>query len=316
MKEKARKNTRSFHKKNSSWTKPQVVIMMAVLCTVLWGSAYPGVKIGYELFHMQDANVGSKLVFAGGRFILAGVFVLAYSIILNKKLILPKRAEWKGIIILGIIQTFLQYVFYYIGLSNTSGSKGAILYASGTFISVILAHFFYENDKMNKQKVIGCVLGTMGIVLINFDGIGSKDFSLTGEGFMLIGAAVFAVATIASKFVAAEQDPICLTGYQMTLGGIGLFIIGHLMNGRLKEPSSIGIVLYTYLAILSAVAFTIWTQLLKYNSVAKIAIYNSLMPIFGTILSGVFLGDTIFRWETVVATLCVAGGIYIVNKKE
>ena len=91
----------------------------ALLCTLLWGSAFPAVKSGYALFGIGD-EAACKLFFAGWRFMLAGVAVLVISVITSRKLVVPTRAQWPGILLLGLVQTTVQYVFFYIGLSHTT----------------------------------------------------------------------------------------------------------------------------------------------------------------------------------------------------
>lgn len=300
-------------KVQQQFTRKRNVIFFALLCTVLWGSAYPGVKIGYELFGLVNANVGSKLLFAGYRFAVAGLLILIICCAMEKQLVRPRREDWKGILQLGFMQTFLQYFFYYIGLSHTSGSKGAIVYATGTFMSVIFAHFFYKNDKMNVAKVVGCIIGFIGIVVINLGNGIEGRISFAGEGMLFIGATVFAFSSLLSKHISKGQNPMTLTAYQMLFGGVGLVVLGTLLGGSIATINTAAIMMFLYLAGLSSIAFTIWTLLLKYNSVSKISIYNALMPIFGAVLSGIFLGDDIWSMKTIVAAVCVSMGIYIVN---
>ena len=54
------------------------IIIIAIICTFLWGSAFPAVKVGYELFNILSNDVGGKLIFAGYRFFLAGVLYYNY----------------------------------------------------------------------------------------------------------------------------------------------------------------------------------------------------------------------------------------------
>ncbi len=63
---------------------------------------------------------------------------------------------------LGATQTALQYVFFYIGVANTTGVKSSIMNSTVTFFSVILAHYIYKNDKLSMQKIMGCIVGFIG----------------------------------------------------------------------------------------------------------------------------------------------------------
>lgn len=293
-----------------------IIILLALFCTILWGTAYPAVKIGYELFAIDSANDFGKLLFAGLRFTLAGLMTLAVSVILQKKLVIPQRQHWRGIALLGLVQTTGQYIFFYLGLSNTTGVKGSILYALATFFVVIFAHFLFPDDKMNLQKILGCCIGFVGVLLITFDGTGlGGGFTFTGEGFIMLSTLSSALGALISRSVAQGQDPVVVTGYQLTGGGLILIFIGLIGHGHFDSITAPGILLLLYMAFLSAAAFTVWTMLLKYNPASKIAVYNFLIPIFGTIFSVMFLNESIFNLRSLLALILACAGIYIVNKE-
>ena len=293
-----------------------IIILLALFCTILWGTAYPAVKIGYELFAIDSANDFGKLLFAGLRFTLAGLMTLAVSVILQKKLVIPQRQHWRGIALLGLVQTTGQYIFFYLGLSNTTGVKGSILYALATFFVVIFAHFLFPDDKMNLQKILGCCIGFVGVLLITFDGTGlGGGFTFTGEGFIMLSTLSSALGALISRSVAQGQDPVVVTGYQLTGGGLILIFIGLIGHGHFDSVTAPGILLLLYMAFLSAAAFTVWTMLLKYNPASKIAVYNFLIPIFGTTFSVMFLNESIFNPRSLLALILACAGIYIVNKE-
>lgn len=293
-----------------------IIILLALFCTILWGTAYPAVKIGYELFAIDSANDFGKLLFAGLRFTLAGLMTLAVSVILQKKLVIPQRQHWRGIALLGLVQTTGQYIFFYLGLSNTTGVKGSILYALATFFVVIFAHFLFPDDKMNLQKILGCCIGFVGVLLITFDGTGlGGGFTFTGEGFIMLSTLSSALGALISRSVAQGQDPVVVTGYQLTGGGLILIFIGLIGHGHFDSVTAPGILLLLYMAFLSAAAFTVWTMLLKYNPASKIAVYNFLIPIFGTTFSVMFLNESIFNLRSLLALILACTGIYIVNKE-
>ena len=70
------------------------------------------------------------------------------------------------------------------------------------------------------------------------------------------------------------------------------------------------------MASLSAIAFALWSQLLKYNKVGVISVFNFLIPVFGTILSAIILKENIFDIKILVALLLVCTGIYLVYKSN
>ncbi|MDF2611012.1 MAG: DMT(Drug/metabolite transporter) superfamily permease, partial [Lachnospiraceae bacterium] len=113
--------------------------------------------------------------------------------------------------------------------------------------------------------------------------------------------------------VCRNADAILVTGYQLGIGGLVLLLIGIFLGGKFNSVTAPGILLLIYMALLSAISFSLWTALSKYNKISKIAVYNFLTPIFGTLLSSLFLGDKLFTWYNLVALILVCMGIFIVN---
>lgn len=278
------------------FTNKKAIVLLAGLCTLLWGSAYPCIKIGYEVFHIAQDDITSKFVFAGYRFFLAGVIVLIIAILLKKEVFVFNKKALGQIALLGLGQTSLQYIFFYIGMTYTSGIRGSIITGSGTFFSIILAHILYKNDKLNLNKIIGCIIGFTGVVIANLNGdsLLGNSFTLKGEGFVMLAALSLSVASIYGKEITRKLDPFLVSGYQLSIGGIILILLGYVFGGTLSGFTIKSISLLMYMALLSSVAFSIWTILLKYNKVGFISMFNFLIPIFGSILSAIFLGENIF----------------------
>ena len=74
--------------------------------------------------------------------------------------------------------------------------------------------------------------------------------------------------------------------------------------------------LLVYLVILSSAAFSLWTTLLKYNRVSMITVFNFMVPIFGTLLSALFLNESFLEWKNALALVLVCVGIWLVTKEE
>lgn len=295
------------------------IIIIAIICTFLWGSAFPAVKVGYELFNILSNDVGRKLIFAGYRFFLAGVFVLILQLLLKQNIFKLSRKDLKEITILGVGQTTLQYIFFYLGMTYTTGVKGSIVNGTSTFFSIILAHLLYKNDKLNFNKILGCAIGFSGVVLVNLTGGTSAllgGFSFKGEGFIMIAAFMLSVSSLYSKKISQNKDAYTVTGYQLAIGGLILTIIGYILGGNLTNFNIKSTVLLIYMASLSAIAFALWSQLLKYNKVGVISVFNFLIPVFGTILSAIILKENIFDIKILVALLLVCTGIYLVYKSN
>ena len=295
------------------------VFLLALFCCLLWGSSYPAIKNGDALFGIATADVASTLVFAGWLFLLEGLVLMAYAGMSGRRIGGYSSRTLGQLAVLGLLQTTLQYVFFYIGLAYTTGVKSSIMNATGTFFSVLLAHFIYHNDRLSYGKTIGCLVGFVGVMVVNvgadLGGLLRLDFTLLGEGFVVIAAAVLAAASIYGKRVSAGIDPIVMTGYQLSIGGGALLVGGYGAGGGLHGFTLASTTLLAYMVLLSSLAISIWSLLLKHNRVSMITAFNFMVPVFGAVLSAIFLNESILEWRNGVALLLVCLGIWLVTKE-
>jgi drug/metabolite transporter (DMT)-like permease len=303
----------------SPLTDRKTVFLLASFCCLLWGSSYPAIKGGYALFGIATDDIASKLVFAGWRFALAGAVLLAYAAASGKRVGGWPARTLGQFALLGLVQTTLQYVFFYIGLAHTTGVKSSIMNATGTFFSVLLAHWIYVNDRLSYGKAIGCVVGFAGVMVVNLGaglgGLLALDFTLLGEGFVVIAAAVLAGASIYGKRISQGVDPIVMTGWQLAIGGAALLVLGYALGGALTRFTPASTALLAYMVLLSSLAISIWSLLLKHNRVSLITAFNFMVPVFGALLSALFLHETILEWRNAIALVLVCAGIWLVTRE-
>ena len=305
--------------KKINLTDIRVVMFLAGVCCFLWGSATPAIKTGYRLFQIDSTDTSSILLFAGTRFFLAGILVIAWHCLTSRKWILPPRGSALAIVELALSQTILQYVFFYVGLSHATGVHGAIITGTNVFFSILFASLVFRYETLNGRKLAGCLLGFAGIVIVNLSGSGSEglfDISFLGEGFVLLAQIFYAISSALVKKYSRQFDVVTLSGYQFMIGGLALMVIGAASGGTLAGatgPSAY--VLLLYMGFLSAVAYTLWGVLLKYNPVSRVTIFGFMNPMFGVLLSAVFLGESgqALTWNTLAALILVSLGIYVVN---
>ena len=249
------------------------VIAIAIFCSILWGSAFPVLKVSYIELQMAPDDVIAKIVFAGIRFLLAGLLVLGFLLITQPKRILVTRRQFFVLIILGIVQTALQYFFFYNGLAKVTGMQGAILSTAGTFFTVIIAHFYYKNDRLNWKKVVGLAAAFAGIVVAYWGHDLELQFRWDGEGFMILAGLTGAIATILAKELATGIHPFAITGWGLSLGAALMLIVGlPLMSAGAMTFTPFGWGLLIYSAFLSAIAFGLWYSILKYNNAGEVSL--------------------------------------------
>lgn len=308
-------------KQETFFTKKLNVVLLAVFCTALWGSTAPVIKCGFDLFVIEQDEIVSKILFAGLRFVIAGVITLLIPFIQSKKIVMPDKNTLPSILSIGVVQTTLQMIFFFVGLSYTTGFKASVMAGTSTFFAVIIAHFMYKDDRLNVRKVVGCILGFLGVLASGLGGAAQSSneamlfgIPFMGDIFIILSMLTFAVSGPMCKEASKKGDITLITGYSMLFGGLLLVLIGALSGGALENVSVAGFSVLLYLGILSAVATTIWNILLQYNNVSSLSVFNCLQPVFGAILSAILLGENIFELKNLLALVLSCLGIYIVNK--
>lgn len=304
----------------SKLSESYISIPLALLCCFLWGSAFPSIKTGYHIFNIAAEDSYSQILFAGIRFFLAGVMVVLVGSFMQKKVLYPRgKAETGRVMLLSLFQTVLQYTLFYIGLAHTSGVKSSILVAVNVFFSIIISTLVFKIERFTVQKAIGAFIGFIGIVIINLSADGfSGGFSVGGEGAMLLSSLSYSVSGVLIKKYSEKSDTVMLSGWQFISGGAVMMLFGFASGGRITQSGGIkGILIILYLAFISAAAYTLWGVLLKYNSVSKLSVIGLMNPVFGVLLSALFLGEAeeAFRFKNLCALILVCVGIVAVNIK-
>ena len=297
--------------------KQSVVALAAIFCCLLWGSAFPSIKAGYQMFEIPAADTATQILFAGIRFALAGIMVIISGSVLQKKFLKPSKEAVPKVFKLCLLQTVMQYVFFYIGLAHTTGVKGSIITAVNVFFSILVSCVLFRLEKLDFQKLAGCIIGFAGVVIVNLSGTMDMSFHFFGDGFLLISAFAYALSTVLIKIYGRTEDPVMLSGYQFLVGGLLMIVLGLCIGEKISTVTVAGVLLLFYMGFISAGAYTLWSILLKYNDVSKVAVFGFFNPVFGVILSAVILQEgASFNFRTLIALFLVCVGIIVVNYKK
>ena len=297
----------------SIFQRPLWVVVFALTAAIAWGWAFPLIKIGFNAFGITADMTGSKMLFAGIRFAVAGMIVLLVAQRNGRVFRTGSPTDWWFIVAFALMNTTLHYFFFYIGMSHSEGSRAAILNSLSTFLVVLLACACFKSDRLTSRKLLGCVLGFSGILALNIGGADSGVFTWLGDGMIILNAMCGACSNLMTRGISRRIDIFVGTGYSLTIGGMLLIIPGIAMGGTLPFINILGIVCLLLLIAISAIGFTLYNKLLSCNPVGKVAIYNSLIPIVGAVTSCMCLGET-FHAKYALAGGLAALGIYIINK--
>ena len=98
---------------NSIFKRPVWVAAFALTAAVVWGLAYPLIKLGFSEFHITPSMTGSKMLFAGLRFFFCGVIILSVAKATHRKFAVEKSSDWLFVLLFSLLNTTFHYAFFY-----------------------------------------------------------------------------------------------------------------------------------------------------------------------------------------------------------
>ena len=301
--------------KVSIFQRPVWVALFAFTAAVAWGWAYPLIKLGFDEFGITKEMTASKMLFAGVRFTLSGIIVLAIALSKGLSLKVYKPSGWAYLVAYALLNTTIHYAFFYIGLSHSEGARAAILNSLGVFTLVLLACAFFKSDKLTPTKILGCVMGFAGILVLNIGSGTGSGFTFMGDGMIILNAVCSAFAGLMTRGLGRRANVFVATGYSLAIGGVLLMLPGLLLGGILPLITVTGVGILLLLICISTLGFTLYNKLLSCNPVGKVAIFNSLIPVVGAVTSCLCLSEP-FYWKYLFAALLAMTGIYIINARK
>ena len=267
---------------------PLAATLLAILACLLWSTAFVGIKIG-----LRHATPFS---FAGLRFMLSGLLLAPFWP--RRDVVGACRRDLALIAKIAFYQTFLLYGLFYLGITMVSGALAAIIIGTAPLVTGVLAHFCMDDEPLTVSKLLSLALGVAGVAVISL----SREPWASPEGLRTFwGIALLLLSTVASGYgnvlVARDRgaiDPVLLNSVQIFVGGFVLFLISLPLEGLprfAQPPVYYGALLW--LAVLSAVAFSLWFVLLKdpVVSVSRLNLWKFIIPVCGAALSWALLPD-------------------------
>ena len=289
------------------------ISLQAILACLLWSSAFVGIKIGLPYT--------TPLQFAGIRFFISGLLVLPVALYFNRDYLSVFRSNYRFILFLGLLQTFLQYALFYTGIDKVPGSVGAIVIGSGPLFIAIVAHFFIPGDQLNLKKTLIILFGFSGIVLVSLGRGNNADQAVHLLGiFILIGNNI--ISGVTNVIIAMEKNkipPLILSSASMLFGGLLLFIFSIPVEGLDFSPKPLPYYLsLAWLSMLSAVAISLWVILLKKPEVmvSNLNMWKFLIPVAGAILAWIILPDESPEILSIAGMVITAIALIIISRNN
>jgi drug/metabolite transporter (DMT)-like permease len=282
----------------------------AIIACLLWASAFAGIKAGL--------SYTTPLNFAGIRFIIAGLAIIPFAGGI-KSYIRSVKQHWKIVVLIGLLQNFLQYAFFYQGIARLPASLAAIINGSQPLFIAFVAHFMMPGDRLGLRRLIPYFLGLSGVMLVT---LGRQNFSSSGEvkvtGIILL-LFVNVIAAFSNIFVSRDKQgipPLVLSSASLLLGGIVLTGVSVPLEG-LTSPDQppVYYISLAWLSFLSAAAISIWFTLLKRPGVkvSELNFWKFLIPVAGALLSWALIPSEKINIYAVSGMLVIVAALVMIN---
>ena len=285
------------------------MIILPLVPMLLWGSLFPMVKIGYAAFSISSDSIPDIIMFAALRFVACGIIVSVIALIRRDKIRTPLFKGIAPIILAGLFSIVLHYAFTYIGLSGGDSSKTALLKQLGALFYICFSFLFFREEKFSTFKILGAVVGFLGIFAINFTG---KGFTLSLPDILIILASVCSViSTCISKGCVKHSSPFWITGISQLSGGIIMLIAAFVMGAGLPTFNLYSTLVFIYICTASIIAYVLFCYLQKNLSNSHLFIIKFAEPLFACVFGALWLGEDIFKLQYLFAFLLISGGIIL-----
>ncbi len=285
-------------------------LILLIILASLWGPSFLFIKIAVvEISPLQLATLR-----IGIAAILINIFLLSKGQRLTKDLIF-----WKHVLIAGFFAHTLPFLLINWGEQYIDSALASILNGLTPLSTVVLANFMVSDEKLTGQKIVGVLLGFVGLLVLVMPNILSGlEATQAGIIAVTIGAISYGVAIVYSKKHLKNTPSMHAPSAQLLGATIYLIPISLMIESPANLLSiswqAIGSVLI--LAVFgTAIAFIVYYKILERTSASYLSLVTYLMPIYGVILGVLFMNEMISS-EMIAGMLLILVGIFVVNYKR
>ncbi len=249
------------------------------------------------------------------RVFFAGIGLCLYFFIIRRKLNLR---WWWVYAFIGFFNVAFPFVLISWAETHISSGLAAILNSTVPLFTMIIAAFFYKEDKFTLQHGIALIICFLGVLVLSYTKLeGNSEYQTLGILAMLVAACSYSASTVLArrvdKFVSPEDHSIG----QMLAALVFITPIMFITNSPVilpKNPTT-WIALAWLGLIVSFVAALIWFRMIYEIGPSRASMMIYMFPLVGVILGIIFLGEKV-SWQVVVGGFLIPAGIYIVNSKR
>jgi drug/metabolite transporter (DMT)-like permease len=304
--------------------------VLMILTAIIWGGTWP---LGRWLVSEEIGGATiPPFMIAVIRYILA---VISFFVILKIKERTINwnfaKKNWKPLLIMGLLSVTIYQAGYLVGEIFTAASDASIMVATNAIWVVILSSIFLKSEPFTWKKIIGTVLAFMAVILVvGFSPNVALVNRILGDVLILIAAFAYGSYSVISRFFMIKTldqtenyQPSSLWIITwvsffglLTTTPIALIISPEYLNPitYFFIPSRVWLGIFYLAFISSIIAYTFYLEGIKRLNASRAAIFQTLVPLFGVVLSALFLQEEFDILIYPFALFFVISGIILVNR--
>ena len=281
--------------------------ILLIVLAAIWGSAFFNIKIASDTY--------TPMAIAFGRIFFAALVMVLYCGMKGIK-IDAFGEHWKMYASIGLVNLILPFFFISFGIVKVQSNMAAILMSTAPIYATILGQFFIQDEKINFLKLLGIIIGFLGIVFLFSDDLLINQSNFLYALIIILGPFCYTLGGLLSlklKHIKNETLTSSILVWAVIMLLPVLFIVENPTELRPSWSSTISLF---YLGVVAtAIAWLMRFYILKSNGLVFQSQVAYIIPIFGLIFGYVFLGEKI-TYKIIVALIAVLVSTYLIEKSK
>jgi drug/metabolite transporter (DMT)-like permease len=277
-----------------------------ILLGMIWSSSFLWIKIA-----VQDIGPMALVAFR----MLFGTLA-AVAVATLRKASWPRDWKtWRIFAILGPTSLAIPVFLISWGEQSIDSAVASILNATVPLFTIVIAHYWLHDDRMTVQKVLGLLIGFVGVVVLLSEDLGTKAHSSAlGQAAVILAAVFYAWSAVYARKATAHVDTLVRGASPVIMAAVFMWLIGPLAERPFEVPSlPITWVATLWLGVLgTGLAFIMFYYLLHEIGPTRTSLVTYLFPLGGVLL-GVLLLDEHLSWQLVVGSVLILASLAVVN---
>jgi drug/metabolite transporter (DMT)-like permease len=282
-------------------------LLLLLLLGTMWGSSYLFIKVA-----VAEVPV---MTLVAGRLLLAAA-ILWVLVLLSRHRLPRSRSLWGAYTVMGFLSGTLPYALISWGEQFIPSGLGALLHSTMPFFTVIVAHFFIQEERMTLFSILGVALGFVGVGLLLLPDLRQgQQANLLGQLAVVVSSASYATSAVFARKQLRGQPPLVSTMGQLTMGALLTLPLALLLEKPLAiSPSLPALGAWLGLVLLGTViAYVIYYALIERTSATFTSMVTYIIPINGLLLGAVILGEDL-TITVAISTALILAGVMLVQR--